>query len=189
MGGNADGWHRARREIAVAAGLVATLSAGTWVLFGPTPAAAVALGCAAAGLLAVRALLPRREPQESQPDAYPDIPVTSFVGFWRTQTDLTDGISSMSAWDLTTRRRLQNLLAARLAERHGISLAADPDAARAAFLGEQGGPKGTAAPGRNPRTDLWFWIDPRRPTPPDAMDRPGIPPRVLFALIQRLEQL
>jgi hypothetical protein len=182
MGEQAAGWHRARREIAVAAGLVLALSAAAWVLAGPATAGVVAVACAALALLGLRALLPRREPPESQPDTYQDIPASTFAGFWRTQSDLSDATSAMSAWDLTTRRRLQNLLAARLAERHGISLADDPEAARAVFLGNR-------PQGRSTRTDLWFWIDPARPTPPDAMNKPGIPPRVLAALIQRLEQL
>jgi hypothetical protein len=182
MGEYTDGWHLAGREIAVAAGLVLALSAGTWALLGPAAAAIAALACTGLGLLALRALLPRREPEESHPDAYPEMPLTSFAGFWRTQTDLSEAISSMSAWDLTTRRRLQNLLAARLAERHGISLAEEPEAAKAVLLGG-------VTPARSSRTDLWYWIDPSRPTPPDATNRAGIPPRVLAALIHRLEQL
>jgi hypothetical protein len=182
MSGYKDGWHLAKREISVAAGLAAALCAATWALLGPAAAGFAAIGCAVLGLLGLRALLPRRQPEDGPPDIFDDTPVNTFAGFWRTQTDLSDATTSMSAWDLTTRHRLQNLLAARLAERHDISLAEEPDAARAAFLG-------TMTPGRGARSDLWFWIDPRRPTPPDAANRQGIPPRVLVALIQRLEQL
>ena len=185
MGGNTDGWHRARRQIAVAAGAALALSIAAWALAGPAVAGIVALACLVLGLLGLRALLPRAEPAESEPDAYPDTPMTTFAGFWRTQSDLSDAVVSMGAWDLSTRRRLQNLLAARLAERHDVSLALDPERARAVFLGE------AAADGASPggRYDLWYWIDPARPTPPDAADRPGIPVRMLVALIRRLEQL
>ena len=182
MDGKTEGWHLARREIAVAAGLVLVLSLAAWALAGPAVAGIVVAALAALGLVGLRALLPRREQQESRPDSYQDAPTNTFAGFWRTQSDLSDAISSMSAWDLATRRRLQNLLAARLAERHGISLADEPEAARTAFLGN-------LPPARSARADLWFWIDPARPTPPDATKQPGIPPRVLAALIQRLEQL
>jgi hypothetical protein len=180
---NTGTWRSARRELAVAAGLVVALGAATWALLGPVQASLVVLGCATLGLLAIQALPARRVPPASQPDIYYDVPSTTFAGFWRTQTDLSDAIASMSAWDLNTRRRLQNLLAARLAERHGISLADDPEAARAVLIGHAG-TVSTAG-----RADLWYWIDPQRPTPPDATTRPGIPPRVLAALIQRLEQL
>ncbi|HUC58109.1 MAG TPA: hypothetical protein VMA95_11960 [Streptosporangiaceae bacterium] len=179
MGGY--GWHLARREIAVAAGLVLAISVAAWVLFGAEVAGTVALACLALGLLGQRVLLPPREPEESRPDTFPDTPTTTFTGFWRTQTDLADATASMSAWDLTTRRRISNLLAARLAERHGISLTQDPEAARAVFLGDLAQ--------RRAGEDLWFWIDPERQTPADAMNRQGIPARVLVALIQRLEQL
>jgi hypothetical protein len=180
---NSGTWRSARRELAVATGFVVALGAATWTLLGPVQASLVVLGCATLGLLAIQALPARRVPPTSQPDIYYDVPSTTFAGFWRTQTDLSDSIASMSAWDLNTRRRLQNLLAARLAERHGISLADDPEAARAALLGLR------AADGSPGRADLWYWIDPQRPTPPDATARPGIPPRMLAALIQRLEQL
>ena len=57
-------------------------------------------------------------------------PSRSFFGFWRTRSDLIDATTSLSAWDVALRPRLVNLFAARLSERHGISLAADPEAAR-----------------------------------------------------------
>jgi hypothetical protein len=171
------GWLAAKRELAVAAGLVVAIGAAAWALAGPARASIVVLITVAAGLLGLRLLVPRSQPPPTRPEVYHDTPSTTFAGFWRTQTDLADASASMSAWDLHTRRRLQNLLAARLAERHGISLADDPEAARAILIGSAG------------RADLWYWIAPDRPTPPDAARRPGIPPRVLAALIQRLEQL
>ncbi len=182
MGGFTAGWHLAKREISVAAGLVSALSAAAWVLLGQAAATLVAITCISLGLLGLRALLPRQEPQAPGQDPYQDMPLTSFSGFWRTQTDLASAVASLGAWDLTTRPRLQRLLAARLAQRHGISLAADPQAAQAIFL--SGG-----TPSRAPRADLWYWIDPSRPTPANAANLPGIPPRVLTALIARLEQL
>ena len=170
-------WATARRELTIAACLVLALTAAAWVLLGAATAGIVALICVAVGLVAMRTLIdPHVEPPE-QTDIFYDSPTQSFTGFWRTQFELTAGTKSLSAWDLNTKRRLQNLLAARLSERHGISLLAEPDAARRAFVGT------------SHRADLWYWIDPERPTPPDASSRPGIPPRTLAALIQRLEQL
>ncbi|HYK31675.1 MAG TPA: hypothetical protein VEV63_06920 [Streptosporangiaceae bacterium] len=170
-------WAAARRELTIAACLVLALTAAAWALLGAGTAGIVALICVALGLVAMRTLIePHTEPDE-QPDTYYDAPTQSFSGFWRTQFELNAGTKSLNAWDLNTRHRLQNLLAARLSERHGISLLAEPEAARRAFIGT------------SRRTDLWYWIDPERPTPPDAAARPGIPARTLAALIQRLEQL
>lgn len=170
-------WAAARRELTIAACLLLALTAAAWVLLGAATAGIVALVCVALGLVALRTLIdPHVEPHE-QPDTYYDAPIQSFAGFWRTQFELDASTKSLSAWDLNTRRKLQNLLATRLSERHGISLLEEPEAARRAFTGSGRGP------------DLWYWIDPQRPTPPDAGSRPGIPPRTLTALIRRLEQL
>ncbi|HUJ08311.1 MAG TPA: hypothetical protein VLX31_19580 [Streptosporangiaceae bacterium] len=170
------GWNAARREVAVAAGLVAALTAAAWALDGPAAAAVVVIGSVALSLVLLRAVLGHdAELPPHPPGSGP--PTQSFRGFWRTQADLADATRSLSAWDMGARRRLTNLFAARLAERHGISLADDPDAARRLLL-------------RRPsRHDLWFWIDPDRPTPPDAGAQRGIPPGALAALIDRLEQL
>jgi hypothetical protein len=170
-------WAAARRELTIAACLVFVLTAAAWLVLGAATAGIVALICLALGLVAMRTLIdPHIEPQE-QIDSYYDAPTQSFAGFWRTQFELDAGMKSLSSWDLNTKRRLQNLLAARLSERHGISLFAEPDAARRVLIGS------------SRKTDLWYWIDPDRPTPPDASSRAGIPPRTLAALIQRMEQL
>lgn len=173
----AQGWRSATRELAVATGLVVALTATAWVLLGAVTASIVALVCIALGLVALRTLIDPRSRGEDDPAFDLDAPVQSFAGFWRTQFELNASMRSLSAWDMNTRRRLQNLLAARLSERHGISLLEQPEAAMRAFTG----------PSRN--ADLWYWIDPQRPTPADASSRPGIPLRTLAALIRRLEQL
>ena len=172
-----QGWTGARREIAVAALLVVALAGAAWALDGPAAAAVVVLGSAAVALVLLRPLIDQGEDALPPPVAYPDRPAQTFHGFWRTQADLADASRSLAAWDLGARGRLTNLFAARLAERHGISLDADPQAARRLLL---------RVPSRH---DLWFWIDPGRPTPRNADSRPGIPPHVLATLIDRLEKL
>ena len=71
---------------------------------------------------------------------------------------------------------LEHLLAARLAERHGVNLYTDPAAARRAFV-------------RTAHDEaLWRWIDPAQGVA--ASDaHPGIPRRTLARLIDRLEHL
>jgi hypothetical protein len=172
------GFRGAGRELAVAAGLVIALAVAAWILFGAATSSIVVLWCAGVSLALLRTLIKRPVPPEDETQTKHDAPSTSFAGFWRMQTDIASAMASLSAWDNNSRRRMQNLLAARLAERHDINLAADPQAARAAFIGD-----------RSSRAELWFWIDPQRQTPDDASSRRGIPHQVLSALIHRLEQL
>lgn len=172
------GWRGARRELAVAAVLVVTIAVACYALAGAAAAALVVLISAAVAIVTLRALLIPGDDEPEPAEPYRRGPTTpSLVGFWRARAELTESSRSLSAWDHGPRPRLQNLLAARLAERHGVSLAYDPETARRLLLGTRG------------RPDLWYWIDPQRPIPPDASARPGIPPRVLAALIDRLEQL
>lgn len=169
------GWNGASRELAVAGLLVVVLTAAGWALYGAVAAAFVLLVCIAASLVVLRALIePYQEPPA--PEAASELgPGASFIGVWRTRSDLVEATRSLSAWEYRLRPRLTNLLAARLSERHGISLADDPQAAAGLLRGT--------------RHDLWPWLDPSRPAPPDADSRPGIPPNVLAALIDRLEKL
>jgi len=171
-----SGWRSAKREIAVALLLAAALTAAAWAVGGSRVAGFVLLVSVSLSLVALRALVePHQEPSaiEQPHDLGPSL---SFIGFWRTRSDLIDATRSPGAWELGRRPKLTNLLAARLSERHGINLADDPRAAQALLTGT--------------RQDLWRWIDPQRPPPPpDAGSRPGIPRNVLAALIDRLEKL
>jgi hypothetical protein len=170
-------WRSARRELAVAACLALALTLAAWALDGPAAAGLALLICAALGLLVLRGVVTRAEPDPPVLVPEGDAPAGSFLGFWRMQADLADATRSLSAWDHGTRPRLLNLFAARLSEHHQVSLADDPQEARRLLLS------------RPSRHDLWYWIDPSRPTPDDAASRPGIPLGVLAALIDRLEQL
>ena len=91
----------------------------------------VVLSAAVAALVVLRALAPpaHRPAAAPAPTDAEAIPVT-FTGYWRKRAGLADGTQSMAAYDAELRGTLQHLLAARLAERHGISLYDDPDAAR-----------------------------------------------------------
>jgi len=181
------GWKGTGRELAVAAVLGLALTAAAWVLDGPTAAGFVLLICVTLALVGLRALIELDEEPPRPPESHEFGPSQSYIGFWRTRSDLFDATRSLSAWDHELRPRLTNLLAARLSERHGISLADDPDAARDLLnAGRHHRHDRRDQPGRH---DLWTWIDPQRPTPPDAGSKAGIPPNVLAALIDRLEKL
>jgi len=88
---------------------------------------------------------------------------------------------SLSFYQAELRPVLEHLLAARLAERHGVRLYDDPEAARRLLC-------------RTSRdADLWQWIDPAA-RPPSTSGRGatterGIPRRTLTRLVDRLERL
>ncbi|HEY2505130.1 MAG TPA: hypothetical protein VGI58_01320 [Streptosporangiaceae bacterium] len=179
-----SGWRAMVPELTMAVILALVTSVTVYLLTG-LPYAVLTLGGWTVGALAaLRVLVPATE----QPIA--DLPEwhargrTSFTGFWRQRAALTDAMASSTSYDLELRATLQHLLAARLAERHGISLYADPTAAKRAFLGGAG----SDSAGRQRREEgLWRWVDPLRV--PDDRHGPGIPPRTLTAIINRLERL
>ncbi len=203
-------------EIIVAAVAVAATGAAGYAVAGRGALAVVAAGAGVISLIVLRSLirplLPASSPEDvSGPDPAVPAPVlSSFSRQWRRRSRLADAQASMRAYEGGLRGQLENLLASRLAERHGISLYDDPAAARRVFAGE------SAA-----YDSLWPWIDPARPgrpaepaqTPPPGQtappaktappaetaktarppdqprDQPGIPYRTLGRLIDRLEQL
>jgi len=89
-------------------------------------------------------------------------------------------MSSLASYNGELRPVLEHLLAARLAQRHGVHLYQNPAAARALLC-------------RHSRdADLWAWIDPAtRPkeSPPGHAEQSGIPMHTLARLIDRLEIL
>jgi hypothetical protein len=171
-----DGWRGAVPEIIIAVIVIAVAAVVGYAAAGLAGTAVVVTCAAVASLLVLRVLSPS---PAAQADAHladtEAIPVT-FTGYWRKRAGLVDGTQSMTSYDAELRGTLQRLLAARLAERHGISLHDDPDGARRLLC-------------PTPRDDrLWYWVDPARP--PAAPERQsGIPPRTLARLIDRLEQL
>jgi hypothetical protein len=193
------GWRDATPEIIIAVTLVAAAGIAGYALAGAAAPAIVAIGAAVIALVAFRGMLPPDQaPPPRELDVAADQLPASFTGFWRKRAGLADGTRSAASYDATLRPTLQHLLAARLAERHGISLRDDPDQARRLLC-----------PGE--RDDgLWYWVDPARQASqpgPASQDRagpgsrrarrrvgradsePGIPPRTLARLIDRLERL
>ena len=178
-------WRRALPEIVIAAAAVAATAAAGYAVAGPGGFAAVAVAAGVISLLVLRSLarppsLGSSPEDVSGPDpAVPTPVLSSFSRQWRRRSRLADAQASMTAYEAGLRGQLEHLLASRLAERHGVSLYDDPDAARRVFAG------GSPAHG-----SLWPWIDPARPAPPDPPgSQPGIPYRTLARLIDRLEHL
>lgn len=179
-------WRHARPEVITAAIIVAVAALAGVAVAGWPGLAIVATVTAAATLLVLRGLAPRPAPDATRKATESDsATMRSLTGYSQRRFLVATGITSRSFYEADLRPVLEHLLAARLAERHGVNLYTDPDAARRAFV-------------RTPRDDaLWRWIDPAgRAAIPDARyptgERPGgrgIPRRTLARLIDRLEHL
>jgi hypothetical protein len=193
QGGTGTGtpWRQAAPEIVIAALAVAAAAAAGYAVAGPGAFAVVVVAAAVISLLVLRSLVRPlslgSSPEDvSGPDPAVPAPVmSSFSRQWRRRSRLADAQASMTAYEAGLRGQLENLLASRLAERHGISLYDDPAAARRVFAG--------GSPGHD---SLWPWIDPAQKTGAAQEaglvlpgDQPGIPYRTLARLIDRLEHL
>ena len=134
---------------------------------------------AAVAMVVLRYLLPTLTPDAARKTREkPQARLLS--GYSHRRFVVHSSIASKGFYHGELRPVLEHLLAARLAERHGVHLYQDPDAARRLLC-------------RRPRdADLWTWIDPRtRPETSGAegRDERGIPRRTLARLIDRLERL
>jgi hypothetical protein len=134
---------------------------------------------AAAAMVVLRYLLPALAPDEAR-KAREKPHAQMLSGYSHRRFVVKTSIASLGFYYTELRPLLEHLLAARLAERHGVHLYQDPDTARRLLC-------------RHPRdADLWRWIDPgTRPEAPPrkAGTERGIPRRTLARLIDRLERL
>jgi hypothetical protein len=179
-------WRRARPEVVTAGILVASAALAGLAVAGWPGLAIVTIVTAALTLLVLRVLAPRPAPDATRKAAEADsATMRTLSGYSQRRFLVATGISSLSFYEADLRPVLEHLLAARLAERHGVNLYTDPDAARRAFV-------------RTRRDDaLWRWIDPAaRETPADAPhpnrnphEGRGIPRQTLARLIDKLEHL
>jgi hypothetical protein len=169
------GWRTARPELAAAAATVIATAGAAYAWDGSAAAVVVLGGAAVVALVVLRAL--------TEPVRLPPLPQAEWqatgrsviTGFWRKRSMVHDATAANGNYDYELRPTLQHLLAARLADRHGVSLYAEPGRARAVFAGSR-------------HDDLWPWVDPARIAAPDSRGG-GIPARTLAAIIDRLEHL
>jgi hypothetical protein len=178
-------WQAVMPEIIIAAVAVTATAAAGYAVAGRGAFAVVVVAAGVISLVVLRSLIRplslASSPEDvSGPDPAVPAPVlSSFSRQWRRRSRLADAQASMTAYEAGLRGQLENLLASRLAERHGISLYDDLAAARRAFAGVSA-----------TYDSLWPWIDPARPKPADQPpNQPGIPYRTLARLLDRLEQL
>jgi hypothetical protein len=178
-------WRGAGPELVIAGVVIAVAAAAGYLLAGWAGLSVAVIAGAAAAMAVLRYLLPAPTPDAARkargkPQARP------LSGYSHRRFVVRNAIASRGFYQSELRPVLEHLLAARLAERHGVHLYQDPDAARRLLC-------------RRPRdADLWPWIDPV-PKPPEgarpqtrapkASTEPGIPRRTLARLIDRLESL
>jgi hypothetical protein len=173
-------WRQARPEIILAAVFVAVAALTGVALAGWPGLAIVATGTAIGVLLVLRGLAPRPAAEAIRKSREADTAsMRSISGYSQRRFVVASGMSSRAFYEADLRPALEHLLAARLAERHGLNLYTDPAGARQAFVRTAGDEA------------LWGWIDPMQAVPKAERERPGrgIPRRTLARLINRLEQL
>jgi hypothetical protein len=176
-------WRGAVPELLIAAALVLALAAAGYAMASWAGLSVVAVATAATAMVILRVLLPAALPDKSRTAAQ-KAQARSLSGYSHRRFVVQTASESMGFYQAELRPVLEHLLAARLAERHGVHLYGDPEAARRLLC-------------RAPRdADLWPWIDPAtRPqvagtsAGPGASNQRGIPRRTLTRLVDRLERL
>jgi hypothetical protein len=170
-------WRGAGPEMIIAEVTVIVTAVAGYAVAGWAGLAVVAVAAAAFGLLVIRSLLPRRvadAPREAR-EKRTARPVS---GYSHRRFVVQSAIRNRGFYDAELRPVLEHLLAARLAERHGVNLYQDPAAARRVFCKH----RYDAA--------LWLWVDPDPATRArQAAGGHGIPRYTLARLIDRLEKL
>jgi hypothetical protein len=170
-------WRGTAPELVTAGVAVTVTAAAAYAMASWAGLAVVAVATAASVVVLLRFLLPQLTPDA--PRKALERPLARMLtGYSHRRFVVHSAMTSQNRYDLELRPVLEHLLAARLAERHGVHLYQDPDAARRLLCRTR----------RDAR--LWRWIDPRtRPQNREDQERRGIPRHTLARLIDRLEEL
>lgn len=171
-------WYGAWPELRIAAVMVAAGALAGGAVAGWPGLAVVAIGAAAVSMVVLRGLLPRSAALSVRRTADKQVERPIF-GYAQRRFVVATSISSRPVYEADLRPVLEHLLAARLAENHGINLYTDPAAARRVFCRTRGDEA------------LWRWIDPAQGLSTAERDkmRRGVSSRTLTRLVNRLEQL
>jgi hypothetical protein len=187
-GATVSPWRGAGPELVIAGVVIVVAAAAGYLMAGWAGLSVAVTAGTAAAMAVLRYLLPTPTPDAAR-KAREKPQARLLTGYSHRRFVVHSSIASLGFYTVELRPVLEHLLAARLAERHGVHLYQDPDAARRLLC-------------RRPRdADLWPWIEPV-PQPPEipegarpetraskASTEPGIPRRTLARLIDRLERL
>jgi hypothetical protein len=171
-------WRDAVPELIIAAIAVVAAAVAGAAVSGWPGVVAVAAAATVLALIVLRGTIPRSSAQASRrAKAKPQ--ARSISGYGQRRFVVASSLTSRGLYESDLRPDLEHILAARLADGHGVNLYTDPEAARKAFC--------------RTRADesLWYWIDPAQAlnTEDRHRQRQSIPRRTLARLITRLEQL
>ncbi len=173
-------WRGTTPELLIAAAGVLAVAVAGYAMAGWAGLSVVAVATAAIAMVVLRVLLPQATPDQAR-KAREKATARTLSGYSHRRFVVQTSSTSLAFYTGELRPVLEHLLAARLAERHGVNLYTDPEAARRMLCHSR----------RD--ADLWPWIDPS--TRPEASVRDtagqqrGIPRRTLARLIDRLEKL
>ena len=181
-GATVSPWRGTTPELLIAAVLVAAVGVAGYATAGWAGLAVVAVATTAIAMAVLRVLLPAAMPDQAR-TAREKAQARTLSGYSHRRFVVQTASESLGFYQGELRPLLEHLLAARLAERHGVNLYTDPEAGRRLLC-------------RSTKdADLWPWIDPAqgsaRPETAtrDAGPQPGIPRRTLARLIDRLERI
>ena len=176
--GEGSRWRDATPELLIAAISVAVAALAGAAVSGWPGVVVVAAAAAVLALLVLRAILPRSAAHVSRRAKDKQLARPIF-GYRQRRFVVATSLTSRPLYESELRPVLEHILAARLADGHGVNLYTEPEAARRAFC--------------RTRADesLWPWVDPGQAINPDerARQQRGIPRHTLARLITRLEQL
>jgi hypothetical protein len=171
-------WRQATPELIIAAITVGAAALAAGAVSGWPGVVAITAGAAVIALLVLRGLIPRSEAQAFRV-AKGKQQARSISGYAQRRFVVSTSLVTRAMYESDLRPVLEHILAAKLAENHGINVYTEPASARRVFC--------------RTRADesLWPWIDPAQTLGADdrARQRHGIPRRILARLIDRLEQL
>ncbi len=171
-------WRGAEPELAIAGVTVLAAALAGGAVAGWPGVVTVAIATAARSIVVLGALAPRPAAQAVRL-ARDKQAARSIAGYAQRRFLVASSVTNRAFYESDLRPVLEHLLAARLAEHHGVNLYTDPARARAVFCHSRGD------------EILWSWVDPAQA--PQALDRDmqahGIPRRTLARLVNRLEQL
>jgi hypothetical protein len=177
--GTVSPWQGTAPELVTTGVLVGVTAVAGYAMAGWAGLSAVVIATTVIAMAVLRVLLPQLTPDYSK-KARGKTTARTLSGYSHRRFVVRTSLTDLAFYDVELRPVLEHLLAARLAERHGVNLYQEPEAARRLLC-------------RTSRdADLWRWIDPAtRPqtTVREASGRRGIPGRTLGRLIDRLEKL
>jgi hypothetical protein len=170
-------WRQARPELIITAIVIVAAALAAAAVSGWPGVVAVTAGAAVIALLLLRGLIPRSEAQAFR-RAKGKQQARAISGYAQRRFVVSTSLVTRAMYESDLRPVLEHILAAKLAENHGINVYTEPARARRAFC-------------RGADESLWRWIDPAQVLDSDdrTRQRHGIPRRTLARLIDRLEQL